>query len=198
MNSNKEEMINFLQTLTINNKRRIWKPAMEKYGFNTICELGVRDGANFLRMIEHNPQLAVAVDCWIDDGVLAHNDAAFTQEGLTTQYENFKAKMADKSFVKIFKGYTTDVVKQFDDNFFDLVYIDADHTYTACLRDIRDWYPKVKSGGILSGDDYTKHTTKLGIKFGVIEAVQQFIKENNLEEQFFYFPRNGWGIIKPL
>jgi predicted O-methyltransferase YrrM len=37
---------------------------------------------------------------------------------------------------------------------FDFVYIDARHDYASALEDIRDWWPKVRRGGILAGHDY--------------------------------------------
>jgi predicted O-methyltransferase YrrM len=43
----------------------------------------------------------------------------------------------------------------FADGFFDLVFIDGEHTYEAVQNDLRAWWGKVKSPGILCGDDYS-------------------------------------------
>jgi hypothetical protein len=188
----------YLQSIEIKNKYRIWRPIMNELKYDIICEVGVRTGTNFKLMIESKPTLAVAVDCWCDDGIKSRNDISCTQKELDDQYETFKGEMINNKFVKIFRGYSFDVVKQFSDNFFDLVYIDADHTYEGCFGDINDWYPKVKPGGLLCGDDYVKIAGRTGIKLGVIEATQEFVKINNLHDYFFEFPRNGWGIIKPI
>jgi len=48
---------------------------------------------------------------------------------------------------------STEASKQFDDEFFDIVFIDADHSYDAVVEDIRAWLPKVKKDGILCGHD---------------------------------------------
>lgn len=189
------EKIKDLQSFEIRHKRKIWKLFMTKYSCDVIAEIGVSHGCNFQLMIRHYPKLAIAVDSWINDGIISRNDQNNSQENLDNQYENFKKAMADKPFVKIYHGYSFDVVKEFEDEFFDLVYIDADHTYEGCLRDIRDWYPKVKQGKFLLGDDYREMTRPTGVKFGVIEAVNTFVKENNLE--FYKVPEYGWGIIKP-
>ena len=37
---------------------------------------------------------------------------------------------------------------------FDWLYIDALHTYEAVLADLRAWWPKLRKGGLMSGDDY--------------------------------------------
>lgn len=42
----------------------------------------------------------------------------------------------------------------FENEFFDLVFIDANHKYNHILNDIRLWKPKVKKGGVLAGHDY--------------------------------------------
>ena len=53
---------------------------------------------------------------------------------------------------------------KFSDNHFDFVYIDANHDYEFVLKDLKTWFPKVKSKGILFGDDYNR-------SYGVSKAV---------------------------
>ena len=195
------EAIKDLQGLEIYNKRRVWRPFMEKYGCQRICELGVYDGDNFELMIAHDPEVAVAVDSWIDDyktsGTLNRNDVGHTQEYLDSQYAKFKEKFSDKPFVKLFRGYTFDAAKLFSNEYFDLIYIDADHSFEGCLRDIEDWYPKMKPGGFLTGDDFRNAVaSRTRVKFGVVEAVKLFCKDNKLT--YYELPRYGWAIIKPL
>ena len=148
-----------------------------------------------MRMIDHRPKMAVAIDCWIDDGVPARNDIGLNQKGLDLQYETFRPLVDFKPYVKICRGYTFDVVKEFPDEYFDFIYIDADHTYEGCKRDMDDWYPKLKHGGFLIGDDYRRSANKLHIKFGVIEAVKDFTMEHHLS--FFMLPLWNWGLVKP-
>lgn len=188
------QVLEDLSNLRHNKRYRIWRPFMEKYDCKVIAEIGVRKGINFEKMIKHNPEMAVAIDIWRDDGIMAHNDINLAQKELDNQYERLKAKMVDKPFVKIYREYSFEAVKHFPDNYFDLVYIDADHTYEGCLRDIIDWYPKIKKGKFLLGDDYRGKYTHTGVRFGVVEAVNKFARDNNLS--FFVFPRSKWGIIK--
>lgn len=170
----------------------LWEPFMRKYNCQVLAEIGVCKGVNFAQMINHNPKVAVAVDSWIEDGVIYRNDGRYPQEILDQQYQQFKKSVEGKPFVKIYREYSFDAVKHFPDNYFDLVYIDADHSYEGCKRDLEDWYPKVKEGGFLVGDDY--RVSNYRVKFGVIEAVNEFTKKNNLE--FFELPSYAWAIIK--
>lgn len=54
----------------------------------------------------------------------------------------------------IHRGMTHDVVKNIPDRTFDLLFIDADHSYESVKQDIEDWLPKIKVGGKISGHDY--------------------------------------------
>jgi hypothetical protein len=57
----------------------------------------------------------------------------------------------------------------------DWVYIDGNHTYEFVKKDLLNFYPKVKVGGYITGDDY-------GLQGwwdnGVKKAVDEFIQEN--------------------
>ena len=189
--------INDLMNLEVRRHgQRVWRPYMEKYSIDAIAELGVDKGSHFKLLIEHGPKLAVAVDAWIDDGVISRNDCRRSQKTHNRIYDSFKKEMEDKPFVKICRGYTFDVVKEFPDKFFDLVYVDADHTKDACRRDLADWWPKVKPGGTFCGHDYIELTTrKTGVKFGVIQVVSEFAEANNLK--VIALPEYVWAIIKP-
>lgn len=56
----------------------------------------------------------------------------------------------------------------------DLIFIDGGHTYSEVLKDIESWYPKLKKGGIISGDDY-------GTWEGVTNAVNEYFKNQSIE-----------------
>uniref|UniRef100_A0A914EIC0 Acyltransferase 3 domain-containing protein n=1 Tax=Acrobeloides nanus TaxID=290746 RepID=A0A914EIC0_9BILA len=56
--------------------------------------------------------------------------------------------------------------------FADIIFIDADHSYEGCKRDLELFYPLLKKHGIMYGDDYTIH--------GVNKAVNEFVKGQKL------------------
>lgn len=60
-----------------------------------------------------------------------------------------------------------EAAKLVPDDFFDFVFLDADHSYAAVKADIAAWRPKVEPGGWLCGHDYGK------VQYGVTEAVDE-------------------------
>lgn len=85
--------------------------------------------------------------------------------------------------VKIIKGLSVHVAETFDDGFFDWIYIDAMHDYKNVRDDLEAWWPKLRSGGIISGDDfyssaaalthYNKFSDKKILTDGDVHYIQQ-------------------------
>ena len=76
-----------------------------------------------------------------------------------------------KEHLKVINNNSIEESKNYLDNFFDIVYIDASHDYESVKNDLNHWYPKVKSGGIICGDDYSKYWKE------VIVAVDEFFSQ---------------------
>jgi predicted O-methyltransferase YrrM len=72
----------------------------------------------------------------------------------------------------------------------DFVYIDGDHSYQGAKKDIEIYYPKLKKGGIIGGHNFE---TCKRYNYGVIPAVLEFIKENNL---ILNVDNNDWWVVK--
>ena len=78
--------------------------------------------------------------------------------------------------VFLHKGRSSDVCKNFEDEYFDFIYIDADHSFDAVLNDLKNWYPKVKKGGVISGHDWDCNPLLSEFHlFGVERAVREFL-----------------------
>lgn len=58
-----------------------------------------------------------------------------------------------RSCVEVLKGLSESQIPKIPDNSLDICFIDADHRYETTKKDIELCVPKVKSGGILCGDD---------------------------------------------
>jgi hypothetical protein len=79
--------------------------------------------------------------------------------------------------LKIMKLTSYESSKLFQDEYFDLVFIDASHFYEDVLDDIKIWIPKVKKGGFISGHDYGMGEKK---GHGVKQAVDEYFGEGNV------------------
>jgi len=55
--------------------------------------------------------------------------------------------------VEILRRYSTDAAGECADGSLDFCYIDGNHAYDYVLSDICHWFPKIKSGGLIIGDD---------------------------------------------
>jgi hypothetical protein len=63
-----------------------------------------------------------------------------------------KAQVRD--YVNPVKATSLEAAAQYEDRSIDFLMIDASHAYADVVDDIEAWYPKIKLGGIISGDDY--------------------------------------------
>jgi hypothetical protein len=69
------------------------------------------------------------------------------------------------------RDHSQEAGEKFPDDFFDWVYVDANHTYQFVVRDLRLYHRKVKPGGVLAGHDFCE-------KFaGVRKAVHEILNE---------------------
>lgn len=58
-----------------------------------------------------------------------------------------------KDHYKLHKMTSNEAVKLYDDNSIDFLMIDGDHSYNAVYQDIKNYLPKMRSGGLIVGDD---------------------------------------------
>ena len=87
---------------------------------------------------------------------------------------------------KLIREFSLEAANQFPDEYFDYMYIDALHTYEAVIADLNAWWPKLKKGGIMAGDDFGDwsdprdgRTANL-YQWGVRRAVKEFAANNQL------------------
>lgn len=52
------------------------------------------------------------------------------------------------------RGGSTEISTRFADGSVDFIYIDAGHDYASVLADLKAWWPKLRSDGVMAGDDW--------------------------------------------
>jgi len=163
-----------------------------------VAEVGVQQGG-FSRFILNrtNPQKLYLIDCWEQQNPEVYDDpeANVPNNEQLVYYNRVQHMFGHDPRVVILKSYSQDAAAQFPDEYFDWVYIDANHGYDSAKEDIALWWPKVKKGGFLAGHDYIVRES-----FGVYRAVNEFLRDNKL---YFTLLTNeegkhdSWAIQKP-
>jgi hypothetical protein len=83
-----------------------------------------------------------------------------------------------KTQVIIHRASSEAAVMGFENNYFDWIYIDGNHLYEFAKKDLEYYYPKVKVGGFITGDDYVKGGWWQG---GVKKAVDEFVNKGSIK-----------------
>lgn len=160
-----------------------------------VAEIGVFVAALSEQLLAARPDLTLyMVDCWGENQADHYKDTNdFHANASNEQQRGWEKNARDKveqygDRAIICKGLSTKIAEDFDDGFFDLVFVDADHSYKGCLEDIKAWEGKVKKGGYISGHDYENN--EADFKFGVTEAVDEWkpkSKELELDLNYTWF-----------
>ena len=69
-------------------------------------------------------------------------------------YDEICRKFGDSPAVEIHRLPSDEAAVSFADDYFDLIYIDGNHSYEYVKADIASYLPKVKPGSFITGDDY--------------------------------------------
>lgn len=159
-------------------------------------EIGVHDGDHALDMMENLPiEKLYLIDPW-----MSYEDyyESVGNPRKTTSALNERMRVTQKILKKygnkvvFIRKLSEDAVGQFKDNSLDFVYIDGNHQYEFVKKDIEKYYPKIKKGGIIGGDDYTSSSETELERFGVFKAVNEFFKK--LKKEISFYERDWWVI----
>ena len=157
---------------------------LEERNLNGIgIEIGVATG-NYSQILLDNTKLKKIyfVDTWkyFSDGEYK-DPCNVKQKKQNARYHSVVKRLSPYGErAEIIKGDCSELVHDFPDEYFDLVYIDANHEYKYIKRDMADWYPKVKVGGVFAGHDYVTITDENKL-CGVEQAVNEFCELHGLE-----------------
>lgn len=150
---------------------------------NKLVEVGVWEGGGIENLCKCNPKLLLGVDCWDQSDDIKTSDG-IGNSAMKAVYKKALNIMIKNPNVKYIKSYSDEYLDLYEDKSFDYVYIDGLHTYEQTKKDLVNWFDKVKSGGVLGGHDYFVNSSSY--KFGVIEAVDEFVKEYQSKLYCFY------------
>jgi hypothetical protein len=139
-----------------------------------MCEIGVFKGDLSKFMIDNlKPKELHLID--IFQGQMCSGDKDGNNVvwvNLNEEYEKIKNDFSIHENVSIHKGFSSNILNEFKDEYFDLIYIDGDHTYSGVKNDLNLSYNKIKQGGFICGHDYTK------LMFEGVDRIRLFFDED--------------------
>lgn len=157
-------------------------PLLPKGG--RVAEVGVGLGRYSRKIIDvMRPAELVAIDtfelrAWSGpQGARQH-----FKEGEHEQHfrDQFRAEIAD-GLVSVRRGFSVEVLNQYPDRHFDMIYIDAAHDYENVRADLAVAGRKIKEDGYILMNDYTIMDPLLQQPYGIVQATHEFCL------------REGWG-----
>lgn len=102
------------------------------------------------------------------NGVEEFNDiSGWTWEEVQQEFFNNIRHFTD--IIHYHRDFSYNIVDGFSDGYFDFIYVDGEHTYEGAKRDITQFLPKLKPGGIMAGHDYVAEWA--GVQSAVVETV---------------------------
>lgn len=147
---------------------------IKRNGFKSVVELGIWKGATMAPLLALNPDIKyIGIDLYAPqpDGECEtylpdDNGHAWDHEAY---YDNAMRIVEAHPNATVIRDYTTapEVLDSIPAGSIDLVFIDADHSYTGARADIDAWLTKIRPGGIICGHDYCNDFP------GVMEAVDE-------------------------
>ena len=93
--------------------------------------------------------------------------------------------------VKLHEGDSAALLSKFPDKSFDFIYIDGDHSYEGCQRDLQQADLKIKDGGWIVCNDYTLFSPLENKQYGVYRAVNELCLLKNYE--IIFLALHPWG-----
>ncbi len=166
----------------------------------TGAEIGVWMGNTSTQFLKKGLKKLYMVDCYSVEPYKENTEMSY-QEYLA-KYQPITGEIAEAGFQKFYDRVYEEIKQRFQemtevkicrmtsDKFFnqyfptkntelDWIYIDGDHSYEGCLKDLENALKVVKTGGLILGDDYGWPNAKWS-KPGVTKAVNEFINKHNL------------------
>jgi len=137
-----------------------WFEHMEINTYNSrpikYLEIGASCGANVISVANtyasHPDSKLYVIDPWEDYD--QYPEYKGEQPTVYATFLNNIENSGHKDKISINRGYSRDCIPTFEDEFFDIIYIDGNHEPEFVLEDAVLAFRKLKKGGIMIFDDY--------------------------------------------
>ena len=169
-------------------------PKFIKNKFNWMTILKIL--ANRNQLLNLLPKNAIAAELGVDEGEFSEQilkiclprklhliDAWNSEQYGLDKLSKTKKRLDsyNKDTIILHQGFSYVELENFEDNYFDWVYIDTDHRYETTVKELEVCLRKIKVDGVIAGHDYVTRCYYNYTRYGVVEAVNEFCINNNWE-----------------
>lgn len=160
------------------------------------AEIGVHQAATSHYLLQHITNLFLyMVDPWkeyADKSVLDGDKVSGASQALMDDAYKLAVERTKPYAIRrsIIRKTSIEASKEIQDNSLNFVFIDAAHGYESFCEDFRVWWPKVRSGGLLTGHDLG-HRRFTGIRRGLDEMC------GAMGLKYDVCPNTVWRLVKP-
>lgn len=132
---------------------------MNQYAFRPIryLEIGTFYGANLLTVAhsygEHEFSELHCIDPWCD--YPEYSEYQGQQDEIYAAFMSNIENSLHRDKIHVHRGFSHNEIPKFEDDYFDLIYIDGNHNADAVLEDAVLAFRKLRTNGIIIFDDYT-------------------------------------------
>lgn len=179
----------------------IFRRLMEQLRPSTVIEVGAWKGASLLRMAGVAAELSletefISIDTWLGSHVdlwMGYRGDLLLKHGFPTMFRQFifnmiAAEVIDRVWPMPMTTTAAAAVLARMNVQADLIYIDAAHDEEDVTLDIQRFWPLLRPGGVMFGDDYSENWP------GVMAAADRFAIANGLE---LTVDAEKWSLTKP-
>lgn len=164
--------------------------------FKIGAEIGVERGYFSEILCLSNPNLKlICVDPWL------------AYKGYREHVSQVKLNEIRKEALVRLSAYNTNIIqapsteasKLIPEASLDFVYIDGNHSAEHTLADLKNWIPKIKTGGIVAGHDFVRYRGKYGEYNKVKDVVSNYVLGHHIAPLFaLRYPNEhtSWMFVK--
>ena len=150
--------------------------------FTKFAEIGVHEGrsiSHLSNLVSRRENVEIhGIDIWED---LDTSDQQLASVTMAECVQNIKS-IGTPSIIKLHKKLSWDAPDLFETGYFDMVFIDADHSYEGCSKDIQAWLPKMKRGSVLAGHDCWSEEVMRAVQDNIKGAIKLYKQQGDVWE----------------
>ena len=153
-----------------------------------LLEIGAWSGFSAIRLSKIPGIKVITVDPWELYSEINRNKNFYPKDGTRFKMKKaieenkivrfFKKNIQNSDNISFIRERSENVFKLFKENYFDIIYIDGDHSYNSVYNDIKAALKIIKKPGLICGDDLEKQVFELDKTFLDKESVDYIDYKN--------------------